>query len=708
MKMGGEVRTQLPPLREDLALHPGLSARNGSPAWVLHDPGRNRFFQIDALGFEILSRWTLGAPDAVAASVTDETTLHAEAADVMEMARFLVIHELVQVRGEEGRSRLNAATSKGRWPKLTWLLHNYLYLRVHLLNPEKFLIQTYPYVRWIYSQTMLKVMLLVAVAGLWLAGRQWDAFTHGLSYFFSFQGVILFGLSMFISKVVHELGHGYTAYRYGCRVSSMGVVFIVLTPVFYTDASEAWLLTSRNKRMAIGMAGIMAELGLAAFSTLAWSFLPDGALRSAALMLATTSWVHTLFVNMLPYMRFDGYYLFSDWLGIANLFDRSFAMGRWWVRELLFGLGDPPPEEWDLRTERLLIVFALGVWIYRLILFIGIAFLVYHFVFKLLGILLFFVEISWFVLLPIWREFQQWYALRERLEWTRHTKVSVVAVSMLLLVVVLPLSFSVDAPALLRPAEHVVFYAPRDAKVLALPVRQGDRVTLGGLLLKLDSPELAFRMKQAARQVEQMHWQIAASAADEQLYAQRLVAKRELESADRALSGYRKQSEALVAVAPFSGRVERVARDLKQGQWVGGGSPLVSLTGSAGTTGEGYLFEADLERVSVGARCTFYPESPDFGVVHGRVTMVESVGTRVLQRPELSSIYSGPIPSRLLESGDVVPEKAVYRMFWKPDGTKGWKVRQLRGTLVVTSSPESILWRFWRTATGVFIREAGF
>ena len=50
-------------------------------------------------------------------------------------------------------------------------------------------------------------------------------------------------------------------------------------------------LTSRRKRMAIGIAGVTAELGLAFIATFLWSFLPDGALRSAAFLVATTTWV---------------------------------------------------------------------------------------------------------------------------------------------------------------------------------------------------------------------------------------------------------------------------------------------------------------------------------------------------------------------------------------------------------------------------------
>lgn len=699
---------QLPSLREDISLHPGPSSRDGSPAWILHDPGRNRFFQIDPLGFEILSRWGSGEPEAIAASITDETMFDAEPSDIEEMGRFLSMHELVQVRGEAGRSKLKAATLKGRWSKLKWLFHNYLYFRLHLFSPERFLARTYPFVSWLYSSWMVPLMGAIALMGIWLASRQWEAFTHSLNYFFSFPGFILFGLALFISKAVHELGHSYTAYRYGCRVGSIGVVFIVLTPMLYTDASEAWLLTSRKRRMAIGAAGIVAELGLAVLATFFWGFLPDGALRSAALMLATTSWVHTLFINLMPYMRFDGYYLFSDWIGIPNLFDKSFAMGRWWLRETLFGFGDPPPEEWDRRTEWLLIVFAVGVWVYRLILFLGIALLVYHFVFKLLGILLFCVEIGWFVLLPVLKELKAWWALRERMQWNFRTKVVAAVLAAFLAGTALPLSFSVHAPALLLPGEHSVFYAPENAIVDTFSVRRGDRVREGDLLVRLRSPELEFRTGQAERQVQMMRWEIAASSADEQLYSKRLVAYRALETAEKELAGYRKLERELVAIAPFSGRVERVALDLLPGQWVGADSPLLSLVGMGGAVGEGYLFEGDEERIKAGASCIFYPENPDMRPVRGRIREIEGLGAAVLARPELASLYGGSIPARIMRSGALVPEQALYRMFWQPDSKSLQTKGQFRGTLVVEASPESFLWRLWRTAVGVVIRETGF
>lgn len=49
--------------------------------------------------------------------------------------------------------------------------------------------------------------------------------------------------------------------------------------------------------------------------------MPDGTARSAAFMLATTTWVATLALNASPFMRFDGYFILSDWLDLPNLHD---------------------------------------------------------------------------------------------------------------------------------------------------------------------------------------------------------------------------------------------------------------------------------------------------------------------------------------------------------------------------------------------------
>lgn len=152
-----------------------------------------------------------------------------------------------------------------------------------------------------------------------------------------------------------------------------------MVPVLYTDTTDSWRLTVRTQRAAIAAAGTVVELSVAMLATFFWNFSPDGIVKSMLFVLATTSWVTGLLINLNPLLRFDGYYVLSDWLGVPNLQSRAFAVGRWKLREWLFAWGDGPPEHMPPHRQSVLISYAWAVGFYRAIVFLGIAILVYYF-----------------------------------------------------------------------------------------------------------------------------------------------------------------------------------------------------------------------------------------------------------------------------------------------------------------------------------------
>ena len=207
----------------------------------------------------------------------------------------------------------------------------------------------------------------IGLIGLYLVSRQWNTFVATALHFFTLRGLALYILCLASVKIFHELGHAYTAVRYGCRVPTIGMAMVVMVPMLYSDTSDAWKLTSRRQRAAIGAAGMVVECALAALAIFTWNFLEDGIARSLVFILATTSLMVGAAINLSPLMRFDGYYVLSDWLGIPNLQDRAFAFGRWQLRRLLFGLNRPMPEPVDATQRRFFICFAWGVWAYRFV-----------------------------------------------------------------------------------------------------------------------------------------------------------------------------------------------------------------------------------------------------------------------------------------------------------------------------------------------------
>lgn len=369
----------LPPLREDLALHPGSTQKDGAPSWVIEDPLKGRFYRIGWLEFEVLARWHLGDAARVVQSVSEETLLAPEVDEVLAIRQFLLQHELLV------NQTLLEKAAQGSLPKpgmATQALHNYLMFRLPLVNPDRFLEKYLSWFAPLLRPKAFALSMLAGFLGLVLALQQWDTFAATFVETLSLQGLLSYSVALVLAKALHELGHALTAKQLGLRVPRMGVAIVLLLPMLYTDTGETWRLTRRRDRFAIAAAGMRIELMLAAWCTLAWSFLPDGALRGAMFFLATTSWIMTLAVNASPFMRFDGYYMMSDATGIPNLHDEAGKVMRHFLRKHLLGFEEAEPALEGEAPPPWLLWFGLGTAVYRFFLFLGIAVTVYHYFFQ--------------------------------------------------------------------------------------------------------------------------------------------------------------------------------------------------------------------------------------------------------------------------------------------------------------------------------------
>ncbi|MGB1801106.1 MAG: hypothetical protein ACPHLK_09800, partial [Gammaproteobacteria bacterium] len=443
----------LPVLRNDLQLIEGPVALDGSPSWIIVDPIRNKYFSIGWLAFQLLSRWTVGKASLLIDKLKRESALEVNQNDIESMLSFLYANSLTlnPVSGSSHDYYEQYIASKPNF--LIWLVHNYLFIKIPLVKPTEFLRRTLIYVQPFFSQTALCLILLTGFFGLYLVGREWESFKSTFLYFFNLQGLFFYFLSLIFIKILHELAHAYTAVRYGCKVPTMGVAFLVMFPILYTDTSDTWRVKSARERIYVGAAGMTIEFYIACIATFCWGFLPDGIFKSAAFILATTSWVLSLAINLNCLMRFDGYYILSDLLGIQNLQKRSFEIGKWRLTELLFGLGLSPPEALPQSMIRKLYIYAFAVAIYRFFLFIGIALLVYYMFFKLLGIILFLIEIIWFIVLPVVKLMLSWWEMRSKIIKSRRFYITATLFLILMIAFIYPWSTSIKVPAVYQSQE---------------------------------------------------------------------------------------------------------------------------------------------------------------------------------------------------------------------------------------------------------------
>ena len=698
----------LPPLRQDLRLIEGGAAdahAGQSAQWRIHDPVAQRFYNVDRYAVDMLAHWdqrTIGRMRAAVAKSRSEMPSEQE---VTTLLNFLQRNELLEAVPMQTFARVRQHSQALKRSLGSHLLHGYLFIKLPLARPDAFLRRTLPLVSVFFTPAFWIAMAVLGTLGLYLVSRQWDQFLATFPDMFSVSGVVTYALSLALVKTLHELGHGYTAVRQGSRITTMGVAFVVMTPILYTDTTDAWRLPKRSQRVMIDAAGMAVEVAVAVVATLAWVFLPDGGLRHAAFALATAGWVMSLAVNMNPLMRFDGYYLFSDLTGYPNLQERSFAMGRWFLRELLFGYGDEQPEPAHGRSKLFLIGFAYATWVYRFFLFLGIALLVYHYFFKLLGIFLFAVEIGWFLFMPIWNEVKVWH--KRKGEAGSRLYITAALLAVLAAVLLVPMPYMVRIPAMLTAANQAPAFAPQPARIDAIRVHQGDKVRAGQLLMQLSVPEIDQQLQNSRDQAVLLHRRLDRRGADERDLSDSLVLASQLRLEGDRIGGLERQRDRLAVRAPIDGVVVELAPELKAGRWVDDKTMLALVAQPGNLEVRGYVDADDLKRIQTGDTGEFKDERHLQAPRDIRIERIGAAASEELDHWELAANHGGPVPARALHNR-AMPEHAVFEVSASAASlASGPLVTELRGEMQVRGAPQSLAMRALRRVLHVLVREAG-
>ena len=144
-------------------------------------------------------------------------------------------------------------------------------------------------------------------------------------------------------KVLHELGHALVCKHFGGEVRELGFMLLVFAPCLYCDTSDAWRMPSKWRRIAVSSAGVLVELVLASIATIVWWYAQPGVVQLVALNVMIICTLNTLLINGNPLMRYDGYYIFSDFMEVPNLWQRSRKALKYFWSEWL--LGQPTVED---------------------------------------------------------------------------------------------------------------------------------------------------------------------------------------------------------------------------------------------------------------------------------------------------------------------------------------------------------------------------
>ena len=699
-----DAQSLLPELRGDLQLDEGAPGADGSPAWVIQDPISNTFFRIGWLEFEFLSRWHLNRANDVIAAVSTQTPLRPTMDELLELKQFLFTNGLLQAHSTELTSQLVEMARKTRGSLLMAFVKNYLFFRVPLIHPELVLRRIYPRLAWIYSARTAWSVFALCLAGLILVFQQSDIFVASFIDSFSPQGVIFYLVALAFAKSLHEFAHALTATRFGLRVAHMGVAFLVLWPMLYTDTGESWRLRDRRQRLAISSAGIISELLLAGLATLAWGLCAPGDLKTALFYLAGTSWVLSLAINASPLMRFDGYFILSDLLDFPNLHERSFAFARTALRKSLLGWDETWPEDFPALKRRLLILFGFAVWIYRFLIFTAIAVAVYLMFTKLLGIILFCIEIFWFILKPISSEMQIWRERKSEISDRAKRRLAYILAGVVLFGFI-PWDRQVRAIGFDHGGNTFAFYAPMGAMLQGAPPEAGF-VRKGTTVFTLNHPDLEYRTTLALLASASVDGELRGLLSLPNGEQKRGILTEQLQLAKAQFDAGNAEQARVRLTAPFDGVLVDIVPELGDGVWVNSKQPLAYLVDHSSWQVDAYVGQTDIDRIKPGARARYYSERDPGTVLEGTVDLVEDTRVDELPHQALAAKYGGEIKIRELE-GDLQPETPLFRIRIRLES----EPKQLQvgtGYAVIEAMPESIFGDYISHFVSVIVRQVGF
>ena len=195
---------------------------------------------------------------------------------------------------------------------------SYIKNKVQLLNPKMSKIFA-KILNPLFEKRIFYISLLFLFVTNLILLRLFNAisFQEKIPEFISIILIILPGI------ILHELGHVSACEKFQVKNGGIGIGRYIIFPVFYSDVTRIWTL-NKNERIIVNLAGVFMQLIYITLLIILYIIFENKVFLTASALL----FIDSLF-QLLPFIRSDGYWVFSDFTGIYNLKKKS--------RDTIFG-----------------------------------------------------------------------------------------------------------------------------------------------------------------------------------------------------------------------------------------------------------------------------------------------------------------------------------------------------------------------------------
>ncbi|HEX3969013.1 MAG TPA: biotin/lipoyl-binding protein [Edaphobacter sp.] len=494
--------------------------------------------------------------------------------------------------------------------------------------------------RFIYSRwsVIAAVLLFLFEAAVFIA--KWKLIGPDIRLYYTFThktvlDIVEFWTLLLALGFIHESAHGLTCKHYGGEVHSMGLMFLYLTPAFYVDVTETWISATKVQRLATIIAGIWIEMVVCGLAMVVWTNTQPGPwVHDFTYKIILITGVAVIVMNLNPLIKLDGYYFFTEFIGIPDLKERSTAFVSGWFQSRLLRLPIEIPVVHKKRIP-LFVLYALLSGAYSYLLLLVVVRLSYN------------IASHWlaeFALLPAGA--LAFVLFRSRLNSLRNLAartwnhnltgvgwrpLHIAVITAILALFFLPLwRDREDGVFLVEPSHSATLHAALPGRVSAIYIKEGDHVAAGQPLLAMSSPAAASMRSASGSQTSSSRFQIfsaelggssigvAAARQNAALHSERL--------ADEA-------QQSLILSAPVNGIVLTENPGTLLNQDVASGQSLLRVAESGPPILRVFIPVSALDRVPAHAEVAIIP-SGRFSVV--RMTLGSLEGEAVNLPPGLA------------------------------------------------------------------------
>jgi putative peptide zinc metalloprotease protein len=549
------VATMRPRLRSHVQLH--RQRHRGQLWYVMQDHQSGRFFRISpATNLMLCMMDGRRTTEAIWDLVGERYGAERPTQD--EVVRLLIqLHQsdLLNAEFVPDMAELERRATRQRRRDLIARIRSPLALRFSLFDPERFLSATLPLVRPLFSRTGLALWLALVIAGVVLAAQHWTELTaDAVDRVLSAENIVLLLLTYPVVKALHELGHAYATKMGGGEVHEIGIMLLVLLPVPYVDASASSAFRERWRRALVGGAGIMVEMALASLALVAWLQVGPGLLRAALFNVMLVGGVSTVLFNGNPLLRFDGYYVLCDLIGIPNLDTRARRYLLYLLQRYLLRLDQAESPVQGPGERGWFIVYGVTSFLYR----VSVTFAIALFIasrFFIIGVLIAIMSVVQMFGLPTWQALRYVFRSPQLRHRRAHALLAsgaaVLAVAALMYLV--PVPYATVAQGVVWVPEGDIVRAGGDGFVTAVFAQPGDEIDAGRPILRIEDPIAASQVEVKRAQLAVLSNRFTAVNLIDLVQA-RLV-REQLRRAAANLEQAQARQRDLVAVASHSGRV---------------------------------------------------------------------------------------------------------------------------------------------------------